>query len=394
MKKAIRRILRRNLLQDKYIDNPTFREEVSETYQYTPISPGEIRCFVLDPGLDAETLSCTLEVYQLADNPPYEAISYVWGEPRRRHKIKCDGHRMFITPNLRDALRQCRLADRKRVLWADSVCINQDDNEEKSQQVSVMGKIYSQAVKVLICFSPDQTGGCAQQAHDFLHDVNNTFERTLEGISGDWDSFPMPEDDEPLISDPRWSSWDSLVSQPWFKRGWVVQEAGLAKDALLLWGRARIHWLWIQRLMVWGSLRLGFMSKMPVSASLHIYMYQIRSKEEAITLWKETDFGVADLLEILGSARRLDVDDDRDRIYAFLGLSRAAGVRHSLCIDYENTQKTVYQDFACSYLDCTHDLKLLHSIQPTIATVSIDNKYPSWIPQWQHDFNGFPLYLK
>jgi hypothetical protein len=37
------------------------------------------------------------------------------------------------------------------VLWADAVCINQADNLEKSEQVAMMGSIYSAARNVSVC---------------------------------------------------------------------------------------------------------------------------------------------------------------------------------------------------------------------------------------------------
>jgi hypothetical protein len=43
---------------------------------------------------------------------------------------------IWINQNLWAALFRLRLEDRKRLIWADSVCINQADDEEKSWQVS------------------------------------------------------------------------------------------------------------------------------------------------------------------------------------------------------------------------------------------------------------------
>jgi hypothetical protein len=43
-----------------------------------------------------------------------------------------------------------RLEDRKRLIWADAVCINQADDEEKSWQVRMMGDVYRNADRVLI----------------------------------------------------------------------------------------------------------------------------------------------------------------------------------------------------------------------------------------------------
>ena len=43
-----------------------------------------------------------------------------------------------------------RLPHKSRVVWIDAICINQTDIEERSQQVEMMGLIYSKAVRNLI----------------------------------------------------------------------------------------------------------------------------------------------------------------------------------------------------------------------------------------------------
>lgn len=375
-------------------DEVGWEEDDLQPYKYSPISPEEIRCLVLEPGRGRERLSCTLTVHRLDDNPEYEAISYAWGKPDRCHTIRCDGGRMLITPNLRDALRQCRLPDRARFLWADSVCINQKDSEEKSHQVADMGRIYSQATMVLICLGPDRTGGCAQQAEAFLRRFNDMFEKTLEDVRGKWNAFPRPSRDDPMLSDPEWPSMASLVRQPWFERGWVVQEAALAKDALLIWGEIHINWLWMLRFEEWRARR----ATVPAAAfstdvgGTHVNAYEMRYKEEAMTMWKEEDFPVFQLLPILDAARCLSITDKRDCIYAFLGLPEAANIRDSVSIDYNKTAAQVYQDFAVSYVDCTLDLLLLHYIEPAEPSISTDPQYPSWVPQWQTCVYIFPLY--
>lgn len=63
---------------------------------------------------------------------------------------------MAITQNLHTSLLQTRLADRTRRLWADFICINQDDHKEKGHQVGIMSRIYSEVRKVLICLGPDE----------------------------------------------------------------------------------------------------------------------------------------------------------------------------------------------------------------------------------------------
>jgi hypothetical protein len=52
--------------------------------------------------------------------------------------------------NLQDALWQLRQLKEFSYLWIDAICINQKDNEEKSQQIKSMQELYSTASLVII----------------------------------------------------------------------------------------------------------------------------------------------------------------------------------------------------------------------------------------------------
>lgn len=64
--------------------------------------------------------------------PPYEALSYVWGDPDITVPIQLHGSGHKVTRNLELALRYIRLGDRERVMWVDALCINQTDISEKN----------------------------------------------------------------------------------------------------------------------------------------------------------------------------------------------------------------------------------------------------------------------
>jgi hypothetical protein len=53
-----------------------------------------------------------------------------------------------ITKNLEYALWYLRYKESPRVLWIDAICINQNDLDGKSEQVPIIGEIYSKATKV------------------------------------------------------------------------------------------------------------------------------------------------------------------------------------------------------------------------------------------------------
>lgn len=104
---------------------PLLGDSFLEPVRYTALdSSDEIRCLQVEPGEHNDPITCTLQTLRLADNPQFEAISYVWGSDPRNQAITCDGRRLHITPNLRDALRQSRLRNRQCLLWVDLVCID------------------------------------------------------------------------------------------------------------------------------------------------------------------------------------------------------------------------------------------------------------------------------
>ncbi|PVI03815.1 heterokaryon incompatibility, partial [Periconia macrospinosa] len=88
----------------------------------------------------------------LAYNPQYEALSYVWKKPSTEAncEVLVDGISVSIGENLDQALRCLRHPNVGRTLWVDALCINQSDFQERNHQVGFMRFIYSQACEVLI----------------------------------------------------------------------------------------------------------------------------------------------------------------------------------------------------------------------------------------------------
>ncbi|KAI1626149.1 heterokaryon incompatibility protein-domain-containing protein [Exophiala viscosa] len=112
--------------------------------EYGAVRPSSTRVFDLLPGYRSAPIRCRFRHIDLDDPPPYEAIAYVCGDPSAMVPIRCDDFKLV------NALRQFRFTDTRRTLWADCICINQRDVEERSWQVLLAGDIYSKASQVLI----------------------------------------------------------------------------------------------------------------------------------------------------------------------------------------------------------------------------------------------------
>lgn len=68
---------------------------------------------------------------------------------KKMEHIDLNGERFCVTQNLAEALRRLRQADQTEIMWIDALCIKQNDDEEKSTQVPLMGLIYEQAESVI-----------------------------------------------------------------------------------------------------------------------------------------------------------------------------------------------------------------------------------------------------
>lgn len=123
----------------------------SQTYQYEMLKPGQIRLINLQPDPDIHApVRCTLRSisldhyeYDTIDN--YTALSYVWGDGNIRRAVYIGDAQLHITASLDMALRHMRDATRSFCLWADALCIDQSNTEERNTQVAGMGRIYSAA---------------------------------------------------------------------------------------------------------------------------------------------------------------------------------------------------------------------------------------------------------
>lgn len=179
---------------------------------------GYVRTLHLLPGSGDEPLRCSLETSLMSD-ADYEAISYVWGSDIKDHEIVCDGRTVPITTNLWIVLRHIRLMF-PCVLWADSICINQDNLEEKNHQVAMMGQVYRSAQRVLIFLGEDDHG-MGPQVQSLTRDMNTMITTTLQQCGTGDDSFPYLEDNAPILLDERWRSLGHMLDLGWFSRGWV-----------------------------------------------------------------------------------------------------------------------------------------------------------------------------
>lgn len=375
---------------------------MAPSYQYQPLSSPstQIRLIELLPGRGI--IQCRLKVTELGEaDHTYEPISYCWKAYTREHwygssykekkkqkkiRVRVDGADLYVTENLHGALRQMRLESGIRVLWADAICINQADDEEKSVQVAMMSRIYKGGSQTLawlgeadhrtrkaFAFLKDcadrasETTSRSSQSEQSEPEVSSQFEQSETKVSSQSEQsgpevssrsgqsgpevLSQSEQSEPEVISRdsqrprvaalrRWLAiWDwfageslrvsveSIIRRPYFRRTWIIQEIARSDRVLFMCGKFNI---------TWGDLADGFWAR----------AYSVPDENSFIALhdiW--TSLCDYDLMEVVMIASPTQASDPRDKLYSLLGLVSGSEMAAAVTVNYNKSSEEVFYDF-------------------------------------------------
>ena len=308
---------------------------------YTPLpSPASIRVLKIAPSSDVvKPIICTLTVVEnYREAPSYHCLSYCWGDVSSTTSITCNNQSISITSSLHEALLQLRANGQTDVyLWADALCINQDDIAERNQQVSIMAQIYQYCEGVFVWLGigdESTTTGLqvvetiTQRMHEDLAPdvpIEEWFEQFALGklIKGQeneeaWikaaESFGIQE-----LDPHRWRAFWNFFTAPWFRRVWVIQEVQGQDNVLVLCGSYCIAWSYVGVAARWavGSWAM-VIGQFILGADFRVHLDGALGAE---IMWRKEYFSEETMgfLGRLDQCRRMLATDGRDKVYALLG---------------------------------------------------------------------------
>lgn len=320
-------------------------------YQYKPLSgKGDIQLLELQPTDDiSQKVQCklhhtTLAKYKWETIEHYTAISYVWGDPTNVVPILVDDQELNITANLDSALRHIRDFTRTCMLWADAVCIDQANNEEKSIQVQQMAEVYETAQHTIIYLGESHTA-----EHEAVED---------------WLRFPndMASPEKHQSASAEWiiqykQLWSCLLFREWFRRVWVFQELLFSRDPWVQFGSSRVPWDHLVECLKDALLSSDLKSLQKDYAGLFLHMQHSRAEAIARRVINDPTT-LANSIELFVSTlfkrRGLGVTDPRDMIFAHIGVLKGErkdlqcypqfDLWRSLAVDYTQSTKEVYEE--------------------------------------------------
>ncbi|KAG4261538.1 hypothetical protein FPRO03_11555 [Fusarium proliferatum] len=379
-------------------------------FPYEPLKSDELRLLRVEPG-DIDVIRVELRTVKSRTSQRFWALSYVWGARENPASIVLNDQPFSITRNLYNALYQYRrhvfegYDSEKAMLWVDAICINQNDQVEKSIQVPRMSEIYGQCERVLAWLGPvdsDEESHVCRLAERLKY-FQSTADLTSQGPSEDYRITAFMKSgrsDEAAAIDVESvrKALKSIGHRPWFRRIWILQEAVLAKkQPILLCGAYELGyeiffktWVLMLNPSEDGQLLYSFMAENPVRFKAIELVYknilQARSEntpEEAKGAVSHEKQCALDIVKLLNETTELEATVAHDRLYALIGLLACDPLPPALQPDYTQSFAELCYKFTMFVLEQTQDIRVLN-----LGTVGSFSSVASWTPDLRNSWTA------
>jgi hypothetical protein len=343
-------------------------------------------------------------IYGYVDSPslpPYEALTYFWGDQTVRRVITLDSAPVSITANLFLALQHLRRPSETRILWVDALCINQSDTAERSHQVSLMRDVYSRCARDVAwlgplhdsdAFAPDwmSRGREEEGPIPYADHVRSGMElmrrmklRDLDHVSlkgnpglgsmlGGREHHQLPYAQVDALG--------AIFREPkvW-SRVWVMQELSCASEVTLVYAREELDWAVVSGFLDNRDKIYADAFHMPVSHGSSTPVRRLMKAQLAIehqrAIMREGYH--ASLLDVLARFKSVKSTDPRDRVYGLLGLVTE---EHNVKVDYAKSAGDVFAEVAIYLINSLGNLDII--CQNPWARDKQTPGLPSWVPDF------------
>lgn len=337
----------------------------------------EIRLLEITPGNRDAPLEGAIRHVSIDSKQPFWALSYVWGTftPLAPYYLKTPNGMIPVTSSLHSALRSMRERGVSAMLWADAVCINQQDLLEKGIQIRLLRTIYQYAERVIAWIGEEEN-----DSHEALRRLNQVQINSQESMFK-LSSENMATKQGPTIGDDDWEGINNILKRAWFRRVWIVQELVLPSNVVIACGRTEIGWddFFDALALCQDHLNSENPGRKITRRFLHggpaFALGQTRRRFQ-------DDARRYSLLELLHLFKHTKATKKRDKLFALLGLASDADER-DLNPDYDSPLEDVIRRYASCFVARRQVMDLLYR-----AGTTKSYRFCSWIPNWTGD--NFP----
>lgn len=325
--------------------------------------------------------------------------------------MTCNSISFTVTANLHEALVHLRQRDEDRFLWVDALCINQYDLEEKAKQIRKLHTLFKRARRVVVWLG--QEALYTQLAMTWMHSFSMQYETRYGSVDGATRLARLCD------LHALFEGLTELLKRPWIRRIWILQEVYSAQSVVVQCGPSEIPWNVFESLShcrAWVKKRLGSIAPFPQklkfankatyeeneAASDHDLAEAQRCMDVLAALTGSSRFPTKhhrifsglqwnskpkNLHCLLKETYMFHATDQRDKVYALLGIAGVLGVSPGtkptddspyLVIDYDPsvTEGTIFRRLLKLFASEIQDLTFLdHLTYPADSNVR-----PTWQP--------------
>ena len=358
-------------------------------YKYPTLeTASHIRLVTICPRTEANptysSLSISLQQFPISQCPPYQALSYTWGQPDRSDRVHCeDDEYVNVTPNLLAALLHLQRL-KPVTLWVDAICINQEDYKERSRQVSLMCQIYQKAKQVIVwLYRPEPTPQGDNEPWVMVQKPG--FEDYHLNEDNVWIRTPRAQEDYKVVELPWYAL--TMFQHPWFLRIWILQEIAYARDIVIKTGGQTVYWEdaqdWVTKYLDRASDDRNTFVKEEVE--LNIGMMSVMDEWSGQV--QANLFGLR-FTELFDRSQYCGATEPKDKVFALLSL--ASDVDRNFEIDYTWSEAKVCSCLTRHLIRHNNILDILGCIG-TRSRSSDSDTLPSWVPNLFGISQGSPL---
>lgn len=368
-----------------------------ETPFFTPL-PSSRHIRLVDLRCTESQIETRYSTVSLDDAPKFYALSYTWGIPTQRDlELRMQAPVIPVTENLTGAMYYLGTIV-PGTYWIDALCINQQDDAEKSSQVALMREIYSAAEVVMVFLgmkSEESTMACnliGKLCDLFQNGTIDLEGQALQRSISVAKKYPF-EDKKlrqlglPLTNAIDWVALADLLSKAYFDRMWVLQELVMARGPILAFC---------------GSYQLPYAALQMVQRVLLATGWNIEMKQRADEQGRQLEMQALNFLPVattlmrtpgkklglqmlLDMARAFLATDPRDKIFALLGMVKEVeeneDMSRLLQPDYRKSVQQVFTEVTGAFIT-RGDLVLLSSVERQ------DMRNVEGLPSWVPDFTA------
>ncbi|KAK2589430.1 hypothetical protein QQS21_012892 [Conoideocrella luteorostrata] len=320
----------------------------------------------------ADPVDAEIATFHIEEAPSYGALSYCWGTGPDVCKMLCNGQVFYARASLERALKRLRAGfnsdQAESYLWADAICINQENLAEKGAQIQLMERIYSEASTVYIDLG--DTDGHVVSSGNLSAQVGGAW-----GMGTPDTLIPVDDASHPFL----YKTIFLALRQPWFTRTWVIQEAALARRAVYMFcgnviSQSQLDGILSKDAMRADPNRMQELIQQGGDNALRGYLnyaklQQIKNGRRSMGS-----------LEIMELTRDFAATDPADKVFGLSALMNNYDRR--VIGPYPQPVEEVFRRFAALQVRRGFAIKMLDNAGLQRSSDPGRSSLPSWVPDW------------